>query len=490
MTPQAPDTRCGAAAPCPRPAPRALRLVGFLASALAMALGGCAVPPPMAHAPALRPADRLAAHSLDGQGQWPGDGWWRDFGDPALDALIAEALAGNPGIAEADARLRMAEGYARASRAAILPHAGLDGSAGAIRESSNQGIPPAFVPKGWNSNGSVQATHSFDLDLFGRGHASLAAASSEAQASAVDARAARIALGAAVAEAYADLGRQAALRAVAADAVKLREETAALVAARVLNGLDTRAEQRQAEAAVHVARADLAAADQALALTRNRLAALLGAGPDRAATIVPPPPARFALLPLPQHLALDLVGRRPDIVAARLRAEAAAARVRASRAAYFPDVNLAGFFGAQSLGLANLVSAGSSTGQTQAAISLPLFAGGALAGNYRAARGGYDAAVAQYDDTLVQAVREVADAAAGQAALATELAAAHEAVARSQEAWLLARRRYTGGLSSYLAVLSAEDALLRNRQLLADCEGRVLAVRVAMIRALGGGFSA
>ena len=148
------------------------------------------------------------------------------------------------------------------------------------------------------------------------------------------------------------------------------------------------------------------------------------------------------------------------------------------------------FVGAQSLGLANLTAVGSEAGQGQAAINLPLFSGGALAGAYRAARGGYDEAVARYDDTLVQAVREVADAAAGQKALAIELTAAHDAVARSQEAWDLAKRRYVGGLSPYLSVLSAEEALLRNRQLLADCEGRVLAVRVEMIRALGGGFKA
>jgi outer membrane protein TolC len=98
--------------------------------------------------------------------------------------------------------------------------------------------------------------------------------------------------------------------------------------------------------------------------------------------------------------------------------------------------------------------------------------------------------VAQYDDTLVQAVRDVADAAAGQKALSVELTAAREAVVRSQEAWDLAKRRYAGGLSTYLSVLSAEDALLTNQRLLADCEGRVLAVRVDLVRALGGGFKA
>jgi NodT family efflux transporter outer membrane factor (OMF) lipoprotein len=462
-----------------------------LALALALPLGACAVPPPMAATPALRPAETVAATSLIGPADaaWPDESWWRDYGDAQLTGLTEEAIKNAPGLAEASARLRVAEGYARTANAALLPTASLGGAAGAIKESYNQGIPPAFVPHGWNSNGSAQANLGFDLDLFGRNHATLAAATSERTAAAIEARAARLALATSVAAAYADLGREAALRDVAAAAVKVREETATLVAKRVVNGLDTRAEQDQAEADVPVARANLAAADQALALTRNRLAALLGAGPDRGAAITPPAAAQFRMTPLPPRLALDLVGRRADIAAARARAQAAASRVRAARAAYFPDINLMAFVGAQSLGLANLTATGSEAGQAQAAISLPLFSGGALAGNYRAARGTYDAAVAQYDDTLVQAVREVADAAAGQTALAIELAAAQQAVARSEAAWNLAKRRYAGGLSQYLAVLSAEDALLRNRQLLADCEGRVLAVRVDLIRALGGGFT-
>ncbi|WP_353226404.1 efflux transporter outer membrane subunit [Novosphingobium sp.] len=462
-----------------------------LAIMCTLLLGACAVPPPMAATPALRSADTLAAASLNGPdgSAWPDETWWRGLGDAQLSALIEQAIGDSPGLAMAAARLHMADGYARSANAALLPSLSANGAAGAIKQSYNQGFPPVFVPHGWNSNGSLQVSAGYDLDLFGRNHAALAAATSDRTAAQIEARAVRLTIATQVAAAYADLGRFAALRDVAAAALDVRAQTAALVTKRVINGLDTRAEQRSAEAAVPVARADLAAADQALHLARNRLAALIGAGPDRAATVTPPAPAQFALIPLPPRLALDLVGRRADIAAARARAEAALARVRGARAAYFPDINLLAFVGAQSLGLANLTATGSETGQAQAAISLPLFAGGRLAGGYAAARGGYDAAVAQYDDTLVQAVRDVADAAAAQTALATELDAAREAVGRSQEAFDLSRRRYTGGLSPYLAVLSAQEALLRNRQLLADCEGRVLAVRVDLIRALGGGFT-
>lgn len=459
---------------------------------LSLMLGACAVPPPMTGAPALRSPATVAAASLDGPdgGAWPEESWWRDYGDTQLTALIEQAIKDSPTVAQAAARLRSAEGYARSANAALLPSATAGASASEIKQSYYQGFPPAFIPHGWNDAGAARVDLGYDLDLFGRNHAALRAATSERTAAAIEARAARLAIATSVAAAYADLGRQAALRDVAAQSLKVREETAALVAKRVLNGLDTRAESRQAEADVPVAAANLAAADAALTLTRNRLAALLGAGPDRGAAITPPVPGQVQVMPLPPRLALDLVGRRADIAAARARAEAATARVRMARAAYFPDINLLGFVGVQSLGLANLTASGAQNGQGQAAISLPLFAGGRLAGDYRTALGNYDLAVAQYDDTLVQAVREVADAAAAQRALTIELTAAQEAVARSTEAWDLAKRRYSGGLSPYLAVLSAEDALLRNRQLLADCQGRVLLVRVELIRALGGGFKA
>ena len=305
---------------------------------LALLLGACAVPAPMGKTPVLRNANTIASDSLNGPAEaiWPQEGWWRDYGDPQLTALIEEAINASPTLAEAQARLRLAAGYARTANAALLPTASASGSAGAIKESYNEGIPPAFVPKGINSNGAAQLNASFDLDLFGRNHANLRAATSERIATEIETRAARLTLATEVATAYADLGRYAALRDVAAAALTVRQETAALVAKRLINGLDTLAEQRQAEADVPVAQSELAAADQTLTMTRNRLAALLGAGPDRIATVIPPAPGQFALISLPPRLALDLVGRRPDIAAARARAVAATARVGAARAAYFP----------------------------------------------------------------------------------------------------------------------------------------------------------
>ncbi|NMN03009.1 MULTISPECIES: efflux transporter outer membrane subunit [unclassified Novosphingobium] len=464
-------------------------------------LTGCAATPDLGRTPAMRQAaaSDLAASDLVAANQpagatipadWPASDWWQSLGDAQLSALIAEGMANAPSLAIADARLRAARGLAQASGAALLPQVSASGSVAEAKQSYNNGIPPAFVPKGWNDTGSASLSVSYELDFFGKNRAALRAATSEAQAAGFEAQAAHLAIATGVADAYATLARAAAARDVRAQALQLREDTAQLVRQRVLNGLDTRAEQRQAEAAIPVARADLVAADEAIALARHALAVLIGAPPSRGDAIALPQPAALTAQALPANLALDLVGRRPDVAAARARAEAAAARVRVARAAFYPNVNLMGFIGVQVLGLGNLTASGSEAGSVGPAISLPLFSGGRITGNYRQARAGYDEAVASYDDTLLKALRDVADAAASRRSVDAQLAQLGEAVAASQDAWRIARRRYEAGLSPYLSVLSAQDALLANRRLQADLQARTLAAHVALVRALGGGFRA
>lgn len=468
--------------------PGVLRHAALLAGCAALA--GCATMPDLGPQPALRDPATLGAAPAAPEGSWPGDGWWKDYGDPQLAALIEEALAGSPTLAAADARARKAAAYATSAGAALLPSLTASGQVTGVKQSYNNGFPAQFVPKGLNDTGRVSLDLGYELDFFGKNRAALRAATSEREAALIEARAARLALATSVAAAYADLARLAAEREVQVAAVQQREEVAALVARRVISGLDTRGEQRQAEAGVPLARGDLAATDEAIALTRNRLAALLGAGPERGAAIALPAAHALAAPGLPANLALDLIGRRADIAAARLRAEAAGARITTARAGFYPNVNLLGLIGLQSFGLGNLTAKGSDIAQAGAAISLPIFSGGRIEGQYRAARADYDEAVAQYDQTLVRALNDVADAAASSRALGVRQAEAHGALAAAEEAYAITRRRYEGGLSPYLAVLTAQDALLRNRQLVAALDARALTLTIELIRALGGGYGA
>jgi NodT family efflux transporter outer membrane factor (OMF) lipoprotein len=458
----------------------------------ALALAACAtLPPPAPARVAKAPAAYATQQTLAAPAsEWPADRWWTAYGDPQLDQLITEALAGAPNLALAGARVRLAEAVAAQARASQLPSLSANGSAQELKQSYNFGIPRAFVPHGYNDYGQITLNFNWELDFWGKNRAAVAAATSEARAAQADAAEARLILATNTATAYADLARLFAEREVAARAVALQEETSQLVRDRVANGLDTRADERQAQAEPLQSRADLAAIDEQIALTRNRLAALVGAGPDRGLAIAPPKAAALKPFGLPPNLAADLIGRRPDVIAARWRAEAATSRIRQAKASFYPNVNLAAYIGAQSLFLRKLPVSGSDVGSVGPAISLPIFEGGRLRANLRGAEADRDAAVATYDDAVTEALRQTADAVASQRALVGQLADSRAALAASEDAYRIARLRYQGGLSTYQTVLIAEQAALRRRRTVTDLEARAFALDIALVRALGGGFHA
>ncbi|WP_313803414.1 efflux transporter outer membrane subunit [Sphingobium sp.] len=473
-------------------------------------LSACAAVPDLGPRPVVRAPDGIAAErslKADTVAVWPSEGWWTAYGDPQLDALIEEGLKASPDVAAAVARFRQANAVAQQAGAPLLPSADLDAKGGVTKSSYNMGMPKEFVPKGWLGTGQVTLNFGFDLDLWGKNRAALAAATSEARAAAIDARAARLALATGVADAYADLARLHEERAIQARALEIRTASQKLVTQRRENGLETRGSERQADATVASARAQLAAADQAIAVRQHQIAALIGAGPDRGLAIGQPKLGASGPLGLPADVTTNLVARRPDIAAALARTEAAAKRIKVARADFFPAIRLSALIGVQSLGYQTVLNNGAFSGgpspffdslftkdslfgNAGPAISLPIFHGGAISGQYRGARAVYDEAVASYDRTVLDAYQQVADAVTGRRALARRLVDARAALTASEEAYGIARQRYEGGLNTYLDVLNVEDQLLAARQSVAELEASAFTLDIALIRALGGGFTA
>jgi NodT family efflux transporter outer membrane factor (OMF) lipoprotein len=423
---------------------------------------------------------------------WPSDRWWDAYGDAQLSALVDEALKGSPTLAEAEARLGSANAATTVARAALLPSVDGSASVATTEQSRIEGFPPfiqQLLPQGYQPNGRLALDLSFDLDLFGKNRAALAAQVSEAEATEADVAEARLTLSTAIAGAYADLMRLGAERDAAAEAVRNRAETARLTSMRVENGLDTRAELKQAEAATPSSQADVESLDEQILLTRHRIAALMGDGPDRGLAITMPTTETVKPFGLPADLRLHLVARRPDIVAARLRAEEAAKRIDVAYAQFFPDVSLTGFFGQQSLGLSQLFDPAAAIGSIGPTVTLPIFEGGRLRGQYHGAKSDYAAAVDAYDATLTQALQDVADAAASVQSAARQLADRRAALAAGEQAYAVAQERYKGGLSSFVSVLAAEDALIDERRAFADARSRVFSLDITLVHALGGGYA-
>ena len=468
----------------------------WLALGLPLLMAGCAqLPDWQGKAPLAQtvPA-QLSATSAAARMDWPQEAWWQRYGNAQLNTLIDEALQGAPDMAAAAARVRQAQALLGIQNGASGPQVSANASIKGDKLSYNHLTPAAMTPRGINDYGRATLDLGWSLDLWGKHRAAVAAAAGELQAREADAAQARLVLASGIASAYADLVRLSATAQTLQQSAQLREKTAHLFQERFDNGLENQGSVQSAKARWAAARAELAQAQEQVALQRHRIAALMGATPERAAQIEVP--AQVLAQPwqqawaLPDNLPANLLGRRPDVVAARLQAQALESRVAAKQAEFYPDVNLTAFIGVQSLGVDLLTKGGSSIASVGPAISLPIFNGGRLRSELGAARAQYDEAVANYRSTLNRALQEVADNAVSQRALQQQLHAMQDAVQAATEAHRVARNRYEGGLANYLEVLSAEDQLLASVRQLVDVQSRALSLDIGLHRALGGGWQA
>ncbi|MDE2466535.1 MAG: efflux transporter outer membrane subunit [Alphaproteobacteria bacterium] len=422
---------------------------------------------------------------------WPAQNWWLQFHDSELTALITEGLKGAPDLRIAEARLRQAAGVAEEAGATELPSLNGTASVMSTKPNVNNGFPPfikPYLPHGWHTEISTALDFNYDFDFWGKNRATLAAATSQEQAAAADVAEARLSLSTAIASTYAKLvALETDLRTLK-QAVRVREQSAQLVQSRVQHGLENQGPLAQARAEVAIAKGQLAQIAGEIARTRHQIAALLGKGPDAGLAISPQETVQPLAYGLPPALPADLVGRRPDIVAARLEAEVAAQRIKVARAGFYPDINLSAQIGNESLDPRDFFNKGSIMGAVGPAVHLPIFEGGQLEGAYRGARARYEEAVATYDKTLAHAFAQVADALSDAKTLSAEISDAHMALVESERAYQVAKIRYRGGLSRYLNVLTAENTVLQQQQSLADLKSDAFLQNIALIRALGGGF--
>jgi NodT family efflux transporter outer membrane factor (OMF) lipoprotein len=420
---------------------------------------------------------------------WPRQDWWMTFGDPQLDRLMHNALADQPSLRAAQARVRQAQAVAGIDAAALQPQGQLN-LKGAQQRFSENGIYPKTLAGHVDSINDAQLGVSQELDFWGRNQAAFDAAIDRVHAAEVDAQAARLMLTTSLAHTYLRLDTAWAQRDLAARSLAQREEVLALVRQRVAAGLDSQLELTQAEAALPAARENIAAIDEAIALACNQLAALQGRGPDDGLAIQRPQlGAASGSTVLPSVLPAELLGRRPDIVAERWRVEALSQDIQVARARFYPNVTLNAFAGQQSVGLGDLLSLGSRTLGIGPAISLPVFDGGRLRANLALNQAAYDAAVEHYNTTLINALHDVVDQWVSLKWLASERAEQGQALALSEQAYGLARQRYRSGMTSYLAVLAAETQVLQQRRSVVASAGRQRELQLNLIRALGGGLT-
>lgn len=461
-------------------------------TALTLALAACAssrglAPQGTMLEPGALHAERTLAQANLSPAAWPTSDWWRALGDAQLNALIAEGLQHSPSLAAADARLRQAQARIGSAQADRGPSLSVSGGYAGVQ------LPESMVGEErggkFGGNGQLVLDFRYGVDLWGGKRATWEAAVDQAHAAEVDAQAARLNLSAAIAEAYAQLDYAWRLHDVANDELTRVQKTLDLTRQRRSAGIDSDLQVRQAQARVPSAQQQLQSAQQQIDEARNALAALIGQGPDRGLEIARPTLGAAIATQLPSNLPADLLGRRPDVVAARWRVEAANQDIAAAKTRFYPSFNITALGGVVNRDVGQLLESASVFGVVAPALSLPIFDGGKLRANLAGSDAQYDLAVADYNQKVIDALREVADQVNAVRSLEQRTHAQDDAVQTVSAAFALAQQRYRAGIGSYLEVLSVQEQLLTARQRMASLQSQQLLASVRLQRALGGGFT-
>jgi len=460
-----------------------LMLVAALATS--STLTACVTPPSVE--PVVTPVDAQPLGLAGAEVTPASEHWWTAYGDPQLDRLIERALASNPGLDDALARLRAAQAQQLAAGAALKPQVDLDATATRERLSENYTYPDPYAGSmRWFADARLGL--SWALDFWGRQAALVQQADAREHMITLAYGTARQVLAGAVVQAYFDLYRAQQLIDIAKASETQRQSLLELTQARLDAGLDTDLELRNAEGLLPQARQSRLEAEALRERAIHELAALCGGGAELYAGIAPAAPAIDSALPVPDALPINLLARRPDILAARAQIDAADAGRAAARAAFYPDISLSAFAGFQSVGLDELFKGGSAVYGAGPVLHLPIFDARRLDANYRAATAGLDSAIAQYNLAVVTAVRQAADQLSNRDSLLNQRNEATQSLSAAEAAFKLAQLRYRAGLTNQLVVLDAESRVLDARRNVLGIDVDLANARVGLLLAVGGSF--
>lgn len=475
----------------PPPATGRRLLAASAAAAALLALAGCAVGPDYQR-PTVAAGASLPAFKEDGpwrpatpavpDAQTP---WWSQFGDPQLDALVAQALAANQTLQQADAAYRQAQAVVQGASAAFYPTVGLAASGGRGRSKSN-GQSVLGDTHAW----SLQAA--WEPDLWGRVRRTVEAGSDSAQASAADLAAARLSIQAAVVNDYIQLRIDDRQKALYARTLEGYRKSLQLTQAQYRAGTVMRSDVALAESTLASAEAQAIDIDLTRRQLEHALAVLLGKTP---AEFGLPPLAADAPLALnlpvaPPGLPSQLLERRPDIAGAERRAAAANAQIGVATAAYYPDFTLSASGGFAGAGLTAWARTPDKVWSLGFALAQTIFDAGARSAKVDQARAAFDAAAASYRQTVLAGFQDVEDNLAALHQLADEQQAQDRAVAAANDSVRVLLSQYRAGTTNYTAVITAQALALTAERTALQLQGRCYAASVALVKALGGGWDA
>lgn len=454
------------------------RRTAVLSLLLAPTLGGCSLWDEWTKPEVAQPANWQS--TADGAGVWPDTAWWRNFASPELDQLMGEASAGNLDLRVAVARVRQALANARIAGAGVYPTLDADGSAA---RTTRFGSTRTTTTTNFQAGLSV----GYEVDLFGRIHATESAALSRLEASRYDQEALALTVSANVALAYFQLLALRERIALATESLNTSRRLLLLLDEQRRIGTTSDLEVAQQRVSVAQQSAAIPALRQVERQTLSTLALLLGRLPQnfevagqRLSALTTPP----VMGGIPSELLL----RRPDVRGAEADLKAAHLDIAAARAARFPRIQLTVDGGTASTALSGLFGPGSFLLTLVGGLTAPIFEGGRLRAQQALSQARYEELMETYRAATLSAFRDVENALSGATLYRQQLAAAREARAQSREAYRLAELRFRAGTVDFLTVLDAQRSIISTDDAVVQAQLSQLAALVDLYKALGGGW--
>jgi len=418
--------------------------------------------------------------TTDGSGIWPDTGWWRGFGSAELDRLMGEASTGNQDLRAAVARVNQAKANTRIAGAAIYPTLDSDASVTRTARFGNSRTPSS-------TNFQLGLSVGYEVDLFGRIHATESAALARLHASRYDQEALALTVSANVALTYFQLLALRERIALATESLNTSRRLLLLLDEQRRIGTASDLEVAQQRVSVAQQSAAIPALRQVERTTLSTLALLLGRLPQNFEIAG----QRLSAVNTPAvmgGLPSELLFRRPDVRAAEADLKAAHLDITAARAARFPRIQLTADGGTASSALSGLFGPGSFLITLVGGLTAPIFEGGRLKAQQELTQARYEELMETYRTATLSAFRDVENALSGAAQFRQQLAAAREARNQAREAYRLAELRFRAGTVDFLTVLDAQRSIISTDDAVVQAQLSQLSALVDLYKALGGGW--
>ncbi|MDB2592508.1 efflux transporter outer membrane subunit [Gammaproteobacteria bacterium] len=445
-------------------------------------LSGCS---PIPNMPGLRSPDQSLNIHNQAEPLLRQTSWWKSLGDPQLNKLIDQALIHSPDIHQAQARIEKAQAYTVQMGAALEPSVTADLTVQETKQSYYNGIPKSAVPKGLKDNAKATLNFNYEFDFWGQNKAIEKTAQMNADIELLQKDQVELMLATAITSNYIQLNEWYQQQAVYKKMLNTYQQMIQLQQERLKTGIDGKQPMLTTQSMVAQTKSQVTEIQSEIQKTTIVIQTLTGL-PYQAHKIYQPKLSKRVLLKLPKTIQANLMAYRPDIQAALIALQANAYKIGVARTAFYPNVNLNGYVGHQSLELKNFFNPESLIASFGPAIHLPIFQTRQLTGAYQSAYADYNLSLACYEKSILQALQETNQSMIQIHALTKQLMTAKQDLSYAHSNATLAHSLYQQGLTTKLATLKNQLDVLSKHKIIQSLNNQLIISKISLTKALGG----